>query len=669
MNELIKRFHRSRRGAVAMIFAGSLLPLTWLVGLSIDYSFYAQARAQFSLAGDAAATYAIREATATYALESEADATNPAAYPNVTTDSISAGNTAGYNWFSTQLATLPTSYLSSATGNPNVSVSATACTGVGGGFNVTVNYTGVYPPFFDLLFKSSKQWYIVGSSKACSTYTYTEVLLMLDTSGSMLLAADPSGITTLDDNTACIETYPTAQIGLPVGGFPTGNVGALNGTFKAPGQNYYGSDPADAVTWSNVSNYVGSTSSGSCKTGNTIKIGTTTYPIYYNAVDSQTQSGPSVANPGANGSSPFAPCAFACHTTTAQAADGYTLDYYGVARRLGVSLRIDAVFAATENVIEDMQKSEQVSNEYTAGVYQFNDNASSIVNGTTTGTTPDPSQEATENLDAALTAVEADDWTKTSTETAVPIVSTVGSTDPNEDYTDFGTSMSELYSGGLTSGAAGSSATNAYQLPALTAGAAAGAPTSISNPAKVLIIVTDGLDDTNPASAAGRQQGPMTQITGAAGELTANSGATCKKFKSLNFTIYVLYIDYVPAPVPTFYWPYYASQSTPYVSNDYGNALAHTNNTSTGGSIENWVLGNAANNLYQNNVYPSASVPNAAFSTAPDQAALQACAGTSSSSASNYTKYYYEASSTSQINTAMTSILASALTGAIRISQ
>ncbi len=190
MKSVLARFIRNRRGAIALIFAAALLPLTMLIGLSIDYSFYVQARSQFSLAGDAAATYAIREATATYTLDTAAGKGNTAAVADAPQAS---GNAAG--------ATVPqpsgdtaNHYVSQQQQQSNfVNVAATgqsSSSTAPSGFTATVSYTGIYPPFFDSLFGSSGKWYIVGTSGAASQYSYVELLMLLDTSGSMLVSAD-----------------------------------------------------------------------------------------------------------------------------------------------------------------------------------------------------------------------------------------------------------------------------------------------------------------------------------------------------------------------------------------------------------------------------------------------------------------------------------------------
>lgn len=702
--KLLKRFNRDRRGVVALIFALSLLPLTMLVGLSIDYSFYAQARAQYRLAGDAAATYAIREATATYALESQANSTTPGSYPNLTTDATTAGDDAGNNWFATQLAPLSRASVLGGEATTNTAglattVNATNCNGQSGGFSANVVYVGVYPPFFDSLFSSAKNWYVSGTSTACTTYSYSEVLLLLDTSSSMLIGANASDVQALDDATSCMQTYPVETIALTpntLGSPPFGTGSGISTYPTAYYSNFYEDDTSarGKVDFTQVANYlaggVTTNTNGTCTTANTTTYHGNTVRIIYNGPTTDTTT---------NGS-PFPPCAFACHTTTSTATDGYTLDYYGEARRLnptqtssangGVTLRIDAVFNATESVIQDMQTSEQVYGQYTVGVYQFNDNASPIVAGTS-GT--DPSQEATADLNSALAKVQADDWLKTPTETTVPIVSLnptyAGlSTDADADYTDFATAMTELRTGKMTTGAVGTSPvnTNVLSVPygngatngltngakTLPAIAAAGTGLSTASPLKDLIIVTDGLDDTNPGviyaatGALDRYMGPMTSVYN---ELGTGTAGACLLFKNLGFTIYVLDIDYNPVPNPTFYRPLYGNASTSYVATDYGatSGLVHVDGANGGGDIENWVEGDALNNDF-NSTYPAVTQPNNNFSVAPDLAALEACAGTSTSLPQNYGHYFYPANSASDISTAMNSILSSAINGAIRIS-
>jgi Flp pilus assembly protein TadG len=595
------RFFRDRRGVIAMMFALSLVPLTMMVALSIDYSFYAQARAQYQLAGDAAATYAIREANATYVIES---ATSGVSTATATSVAKMAGQTAGLSWFNSQLATLPRAYTS---GTPTVTVNASnTSSGSAAGFSAQVNYAGIYPPFFDLLFKTTNNWNIVGSSSAASAYSYAEILLLLDTSGSMLIGANESDIAALDQVTACIPNSEIAKYwttSTPPPGF-------------VPYSGYYGQDPRDAV---NLSNVVGlNSSNGTCKD---------TSSITYN-----------------NGQGANSPCAFACHTTTITAADGYSEDFYGMARRLnpnqtssangGVTLRVDAVFLATENVIQDMINAEQVSSQFSVGVYQFNDDVSPIVDGNTSN--GDFSTEATANLTSALAAVKADDWMQTPSETTVPILTpTIAS-----DYTNFPLAMTHLQNGTFQN----ASYNGSVILNPLTA---AGSGSQASQPQKDLFIVTDGMEDSTPSSSVGRLMGEMTGIAAENGAPTASTPAVCKYLKNtLGFTIYVLYVTYDPVPTLTYYYSDFDNPETAYTAQDFPSLQQ-----SKGGNIEDWVEGDNDYNVFQTvnpNVNPS-----------PNYQALEACASNSSDILS--------ATSSSDINAAMNQLLKSALSSTIRI--
>jgi len=52
-----------RRGAVAMLFAISVVPLAMAVGLASDYSVYVKVQSQLNLAADTAAMQAVRVAS------------------------------------------------------------------------------------------------------------------------------------------------------------------------------------------------------------------------------------------------------------------------------------------------------------------------------------------------------------------------------------------------------------------------------------------------------------------------------------------------------------------------------------------------------------------------------------------------------------------------------
>ena len=55
-----------RQGAVSIMFATAIIPLTMSVGLAVDYGFYVQALAQSTMAADSAAIHAVRIAVTNY---------------------------------------------------------------------------------------------------------------------------------------------------------------------------------------------------------------------------------------------------------------------------------------------------------------------------------------------------------------------------------------------------------------------------------------------------------------------------------------------------------------------------------------------------------------------------------------------------------------------------
>lgn len=63
-------------------------------------------------------------------------------------------------------------------------------------------------------------------------------------------------------------------------------------------------------------------------------------------------------------------CAFACHQM-----DAAPNDYYGLAKKLGVTMRIDVVRSATQQLMDTAETSEIVKNQFRAAVYTFGKSA------------------------------------------------------------------------------------------------------------------------------------------------------------------------------------------------------------------------------------------------------------------------------------------------------
>jgi Flp pilus assembly protein TadG len=566
---------RDRRGAVAMMFALCLLPMVLLIAIGIDFSFFTEARSQIQLASDAAATHAVRAATGTYALETAEGISNTTA----TQDAITAGEEAGDNWFAAQLGLLPTAKVT-LSGNSNPDVTVTATTNPSG-FSAGVTYTGYYPPFFDHLFGSTVNWNISGSSGAASQYSYVEILMMLDTSQSMDIADSGTNIQLLEQNTVCI---PTAEDSTPADNM----------------SNYYPGGP-NGIDLATAANYTAST--GKCA-------------------------------PGTAG--PNAPCALACHTSsTLVSYGGKTLpnDAYGLARRVGVRLRIDDVFSAAENVVSSMIDTEQASNQFAVGIYPFNDDIAgdndaygNKILGIASGDGTNGNYEATYNLTNALSDLQAIDYNVTPSETSFPPL-----TDLNQDmdHKNFPQAVSDFIKGDATSNVPLKAVTTATEGLAIT------------NPVKDIFIVTDGMEDTSAKLPSTRAIGEMTSIASETGQTPL---AVCQKFKNLNFTVYVLYIPYDPLPNPF------------YLKTNAGQPLT------TATQVDYPSIG-AARIIQATAESNSLTDPGLGTTTPPpNEAALEACASTT-----NGQSDFYKANDDQDINNELSLMLKSALSGAIRI--
>jgi hypothetical protein len=598
------RLSIDRRGAVAIIGALALVPMVLIVALAIDYSFFAEARSQVQLAADAAAAHAVRAAAGTYALETAAGT----APDTANTDAVAAGNVAGANWFQAQIGQMPTASVpaagpscaaSSSTANPCVTTVATTNPT---GFTASVAYQGIYPPFFDGLFKTTANWAIAGTAGAASQNGYVEVVMLVDTSASMLLGADQSDIVNLELHTVCPSTSGLSG---------TAANGATNLSNVSTNQ------------WNSyVQNAMGYTSASP----NTLTSLNVTQSSISNYTPNANQANAGTCASGyAGAGSPYEPCAFACHTDPSNVGTA-SHDFYGIARQNGVTLRLDVVLTATEEVIQAMIQSEQAPQQFSVGVFQFNSNVAPIVQGTT-GTDPLP-YEATTNLGAALTAVDNVDFNHKPSETALPATVTTAT-----NNTDFYTSVLNLISGkNFTSGVTGSLTADA------TTSNAVGA-TAQQNPAKNFFIITDGMADA--PHQGGRVIGPMTGVNA---EQTTGSSyypGLCQQLKTIGFTVYVLYV------------PYWSLSNAFYESGvaGLGTTVYYAND------------GGASTPTPQVFAEPPASGtgPAAYAGLAPDVAALQACASSAST--------YFEADNSAQIAAKMQIMLKEALSSAIRVTQ
>jgi Flp pilus assembly protein TadG len=203
LRDSMRRFSRDRRGNVALIFALSMIPCVFLVGMALDFTSAAQKRVQLNAAADAAALAAVTPSMMTQ--------TNTAAQTAATNAfNAVAGNAAGVT------SVAPTITVSTSGVTRTVSVTYTA------------NSTNSFPNVLKLLTGSSQtNWAISGSSTATATTAPNiDFYLLLDNSPSMNIAATSDGINTMVANTsaqggcafACHESHPSADnLGNPNG--------------------------------------------------------------------------------------------------------------------------------------------------------------------------------------------------------------------------------------------------------------------------------------------------------------------------------------------------------------------------------------------------------------------------------------------------------------------
>jgi Flp pilus assembly protein TadG len=192
-------------------------------------------------------------------------------------------------------------------------------------------------------------------------------------------------------------------------------------------------------------------------------------------------------------------CAFACHDLSTAPND-----YYSLAKKLGVTMRIDVVRSATQALMDTASVTEGPYSQFRMAIYTFGSSASS------TGlTTISPLTSNLANAKAAASAIDL---------MAVPYQGY-----NNDQITDFNAIL-----------AAANSA-----IPAAGTG-------SMAAPQKVLFLVSDGVNDSYNASTCsqpttgGRCQAPIDI-------------AQCTAMKDRGVKIAVLYTTYLPLPTNGWY--------------------------------------------------------------------------------------------------------------------
>jgi Flp pilus assembly protein TadG len=191
----LRRLLRDKRGNVALMFAASLFPLAFLVGMAIDYTMASDRQAQLNGFADAATLAAVT--------------------PNMMAQSDTAAKTTATTTFDAQAQQLTS--INYSPSNLTVNLSTTS-----GKRAATVTYTASSPTFFSALL-GQNQFNLGGRSTATGGLPPNiNFYLMLDSSPSMALAASSTGMQQLITATknanggsgcafACYEYQPSVD--------------------------------------------------------------------------------------------------------------------------------------------------------------------------------------------------------------------------------------------------------------------------------------------------------------------------------------------------------------------------------------------------------------------------------------------------------------------------
>jgi Flp pilus assembly protein TadG len=203
-------------------------------------------------------------------------------------------------------------------------------------------------------------------------------------------------------------------------------------------------------------------------------------------------------------------CAFACHDLSNSSS------YYNLAKSLGVTMRIDVLRTATQQLVDTAQVTAVFSNQFRMAIYTFGSSAKNP--GLTT------IQSITSNLSTAKTSAAAIDLM------TVPYQNYADDTD-----TDFGDVLTDMNSAITTPGTG----------------------TTSSSPLKYLFFVSDGVGDRAVGSPACSQpttngSDPQTGTTYKRCQEPLNV-SFCTTMKNRGIKIAVLYTTYLPLPTNAWY--------------------------------------------------------------------------------------------------------------------
>jgi hypothetical protein len=192
-------------------------------------------------------------------------------------------------------------------------------------------------------------------------------------------------------------------------------------------------------------------------------------------------------------------CAFACHDTT------NSNSYYNLAKKLGVTMRIDVLRTATQQLMTTAQSTMSVPNQYRVAIYTFGASASTMGLTNISSLTTNLNQSAS---DAGT----------------IDLMTVAGQNQNNDQDTDYDRVLTAM--------------NGVIPTP--------GTGQNVSAPQKVLFLVSDGVaDEANVACQRITTNGTRCQ--------EPINTALCQVIKDRGIKIAVLYTTYLPLPTNSWY--------------------------------------------------------------------------------------------------------------------
>jgi hypothetical protein len=290
---------------------------------------------------------------------------------------IALGQAAGQLWFSSQATTVL---------NTNAPTASVAVTQSGSTFSSNVTYQATVPTYFARILGYTTVPVSGLSSATITANSYVEVLMLLDNSSSMAIAATTADIVKLEQATMCSTLPPAA----------TQDMGNYSWTYTT-GYGYVPPKPPPLAPPISPPN-------GACDSRYTGAAGTCFYPPASGLINSQGQCTNGGGTKGAFGpNTPQAPCAFACHTAASN-------DSYALSVSLGVTLRMNVVRDAAANVIATLQSSQTTPGLFAVGVYSFRSNYAQVypTNGSEAGTALQTAQQIVSTMTPPIVTNDGD---------------------------------------------------------------------------------------------------------------------------------------------------------------------------------------------------------------------------------------------------------------------